>query len=255
MIYLDKGYIGNFEMADKESGRRQLYEYVQQLQAANHKRIIAPINGNTWQQYRLVNWSNGDPVFPLEPQNPLWYCNVYEELGFRPIMKYRSDKFRLGEIQPTDCRRQVTIRGLASQTDLPLLYSISRDGFKDNFLYSDISFAQFEKLYTPVLPMLDPALTIIAEIDGTAAGFIFSFMYGENLVLKSMAVLPQYRSCGVGARLINTVLLAGQQKGAKTAIAALMADDNNSHKIVSKYNSEKIREYNLYALNTKGGSA
>jgi len=248
MIYLDKGYIGNFEMADKELGRQQLYEYVQQLQATGHKRIIAPINGNTWQQYRLVSWTNNDPAFPLEPQNPLWHCDIYEELGFRPIMKYRSDKFRLGKVQPINCGRQIVIRGLASQTDLPLLYNISRDGFKENFLYSDISFTEFAKLYIPVLPLLDPALTIIAEIDGIPAGFIFSFMHGDNLVLKSMAVLPQYRGCGVGARLINAVLRAAQQKGAKTAIAALMADGNNSYKIVEKYESEKIREYTLYAL-------
>jgi len=48
--------------------------------------------------------------------------------------------------------------------------------------------------------------------------------------------------------MMNHVLLAGQRKGLKTAIAALIAEGNNSHKIISKYGSAKIREYTLYCL-------
>jgi len=248
MIYLDKGYIGCFEMADKASGKRQLQEYIWQLKDAGHKRIIAPINGDTWHPYRLVSWSNGDPAFPLEPQNPLWYNEVYEELGFKPLAKYRSDKFNMGNIKPIENNdAALTIRGF-QEDDLRLIYDISIHGFDENFLYTEITFEEYNKLYQPVLQMMDRELVVIAELDGVPVGFVFSFIANNTLILKTMSVLPEFRSRGVGAKLINHVLLAGQRKDAKTAIAAMMSDGNHSMKIVSKYGSEQIREYTLFHL-------
>ena len=248
MLYLDKGYIGCFEMMDKDSGKQQLEEYVRQLKSAGHKRIIAPIDGDTWHTYRLVSWSSGERAFPLEPQNPLWYNEVYGELGFKPFQKYRSDKFKLGHIEPLPANDPSLQLRNFHEDDLKLIYDISLQGFHDNLLYSDISFENFKMLYQPLLPMIDRELVIIAELDGSPAGFMFSFAAGESLILKSMAVLPGYRSWGIGAKMMNHVLLAGQRKGLKTAIAALIADGNNSHKIISKYGNEKIREYTLYCL-------
>ena len=252
MIYLDKGYIGCFEMTDKDSGKRRLEEYVRQLTDAGHKRIIAPINGDTWRQYRLVSWSNGDAPFPLEPQNPLWYNEVFEECGFRPLKKYRSDKFSIENIEPifnTDSARDaLKIRGFRDD-DLRLIYDISLRGFNRNFLYSDITFEEFSGLYQPILPMFDKELAIIAEVNDAPAGFVFSFAVGDTLIIKTIAVLPEYRSSkSVGAKMISHVLAAGRRKGAKTAIGALIAEGNNSLKLALKYGSEQIREYTLYCL-------
>jgi len=253
MVYIDKGYIGCFEMAGKEAGKRQLAEYIRQLKQAGHRRIVAPINGDTWHQYRLVSWSNGDAAFAMEPQNPLWYNEVYEELGFRPLMKYRSDKFSIAHLDNAGGLRvgarndEFDIRGFRDG-DLRLIYDISLSGFDNNFLYNEISFEEFAALYQPILPIIDSDLVLIAEIDGQPAAFLFSFIVGDMLILKSMAVLPQFRSHGIGARLIDHAVLAGHRRGAKTAIAALMSDGNNSNKIISKYGGEKIREYTLYSL-------
>jgi len=246
MIYLEKGYIGRFEMADKDSGKKQLEEYIRQLKDAGHKRIIAPINGSTWHEYRLVSRSNGDVPFPMEPQNPLWYNEVYEECGFKPLKKYRSDKFKIENISPLkNANPDIKIRPF-HDGDLKLIYDISLQGFRDNYLYSEITSEEFNALYQPILPMINGDFAVIAEVNHIPAGFIFSFIVGDTLILKSMAVLPEYRSKGIGAKLINQVLLAGQNNKAKTAIAALIAEGNNSHKITSKYGSEQIREYILY---------
>ena len=252
--YLDKGYIGCFDMADKAQGEAQLAAYVKQLTDAGHQRIIAPINGDTWHAYRLVSWTNGDAAFPLEPQNPLWYNEVYQAQGFTLLMKYRSDKFAIDNVTPMDMG-DVRIRGFGL-ADLPLIYDMSRIGFDGNFLYSDIAYHDFSKLYQPMLPFLDGALAVVAEVDGAPAGFIFSYLAARRLVPKTMAVLPDFRNRGVGAKLINAVLLAAREKGVKTAIAALMSEGNHSHKIVDKYGSEKIREYTLYSLDvtTRGAS-
>jgi len=250
MLYLDRGYIGCFEMPDKDCGKLQLEEYVSQLKSVGHKRIIAPIDGDTWHTYRLVSWSSGESAFPLEPQNPLWYNEVYGEVGFKPFQKYRSDKFDLGHIKPLFANDPSLRLRNFHEDDLRLIYDISLQGFNDNLLYSDITFENFKMLYSPLLPMIDRELVIVAEAEGSPVGFMFSFAAGENLILKSMAVLPEFRSSGIGAKMMNHVLLAGQRKGLKTAIAALIADGNNSHKIISRYGSKKIREYTLYCFET-----
>jgi len=258
MIYLDKGYIGFFEMAekadraDKNAGKRQLNGYVRQLREAGHKRIIAPINGDIWHQYRLVSWTNGDAPFPLEPQNPLWYNDVYLECGFKPLKKYISDKtsienFRLDSLRPLT-GGGLSVRGFG-ENDLKLIYELSLLGFAGSFLYSSITFEEFSKLYQPFLPKLDKELALIAEVDGKAAGFVFSFLTGDSLVIKTVAVLPEYKSFrSIGVRLVGHAMAAGQRKGAKTVIGALMAEGNNSLKIASKHGGECFREYTLYCL-------
>lgn len=246
MIDLEKGYIGCLEMLDQESGTRQLEAYVSELKNRGHQQIIAPINGSTWYPYRLMSWTSGEQPFPLEPQNPLWYNQVYEGCGFKPFKKYRSDQFSIENIKPV-VGTAVRMRPFCA-SDLPLIYDLSLKGFRDNFLYSEITFEEFSRLYQPILPMVDPELVVIAEINQQPVGFMFAFAVSKRLILKTMAVLPEFRSHGIGGQLINQVLVAGQKKGLTKAIAALMADDNHSHKIVSKYGSEKIREYTLYCL-------
>jgi GNAT superfamily N-acetyltransferase len=251
MIYLDKGYIGCFEMPDKDTGKRQLESYVRQLKHAGHGRIIAPINGDTWHTYRLASWSSGSPAFPLEPQNPLWYNDVFEECGFTPLKKYRSDTFCIKNITLSpNTDRALRFRDFRDG-DLEFIYKISLRGFDENFLYSDITFEEFNKLYQPVLPMIDNELAVIAEIDNAPVGFMFSFAIGDTQILKTMAVLPEFRSKRIGTKMMNHVLLAGQRKGLVTAVAALMAEGNNSFNIISKYEKKKIREYTLYCLETQ----
>jgi len=170
------------------------------------------------------------------------------ELGFKPLKKYRSDAFGIDGITALpDLDLDLNFRPFQAD-DLRLIYDISLQGFDENFLYNDITFEEFNKLYQPFLPMVDPALVEIAEVGGVPAGFMFSFAAGESMILKTMAVAPQFRSMGIGARMINRVLLAGQSKGVKTAVAALIAEGNHSHDIVSKYKSQKIREYTLYSM-------
>jgi len=250
VIYLDKGYIGCFEMTDYDSGKRQLEEYVAQLKSAGHKRIIAPIDGDTWHKYRLVSWDSGAPAFPLEPQNPIWYNDVYLDCGFTPLAKYFSVAFpipcRGGVSPPVDER--IAYKKF-EPSDLKTIYDISLNGFDKNLLYDEITFEEFSKLYEPLLPMIDSDFVLIAYVDDVPCGFVFAVGVGDVFILKSIAVLPEYRKLGIGNTLMSRVLLAAREKGFKTAIGALIIDGNISHHMVEKYGAKKIREYTLYEHN------
>ncbi|MCL2019512.1 MAG: GNAT family N-acetyltransferase [Oscillospiraceae bacterium] len=245
MVYSDKGYIGCFEMKDKESGRKQLLEYVRQLKNAGHNRIIAPINGDTWHQYRLMSRTDGSPAFPLEPHNPLWYNEVYTDIGFKPLEKYCSVAFPLGDIEEIPCNNDIIYKTF-EPSDLKTIYDISVTGFVNNFLYEHINYEDFCKLYNPVLPMVDGDLVIIAYKNNTPCGFMFSLGFGDLFILKTIAVLPEYRKFGIGKTLMNKVIVNAQNKGFKTAIGALISEGNVSEDMVARYGAVKIREYTLY---------
>ncbi|MCL1935512.1 MAG: GNAT family N-acetyltransferase [Defluviitaleaceae bacterium] len=248
MIFKNKGYIGPFEMIDKNDGKRKLAQFVEAL--SGHERIIGPIEGSTWHNYRLVSYSDGSPIFPMEPQNHLWYNNVYKEIGFEPLKKYYSERFTINQVKPYRKSNIVIIRYFKFN-DLPNFYNISKVGFTNNFLYEPISYEEFEQLYVPQIKKISHDFILVAEINGKAVGFLFAFVYNGELILKTLATLPDYRTAGVGGRLINTALVKAKTMGINSAVSALTAEDNNSRKVSAKYGGHIFREYTLYILKRK----
>jgi GNAT superfamily N-acetyltransferase len=247
-LYFDKNYIGGFQADNERTGKELLKICMEKMKEKGCKKIIAPIDGSTWFSYRFVSWSSGEKPFLLEPQNPLWYNQVVLEAGFKPIQQYRSDQFSVNNIKAYESN--VVIRKLNKQKideEFKILYELSINGFQDNSFYSDITLEIFKAIYAKMIPIIEEDLVVIAEVNGLPVGFIFAFDGGDKkLILKSMAVLNDYRRMRIGADLIHYVLWSGAKKGFHTAIAALMRDDNHSRKIVEKYGSEKIREYTVY---------
>ncbi|MDR1069282.1 MAG: GNAT family N-acetyltransferase [Gracilibacteraceae bacterium] len=253
MIYPDKGYIGFFDMDDPESGALLLRSRVDALRASGCRRIIAPIDGDTWRRYRLVSWSDGTAAFPLEPQNPLWYNDVYLKAGFQPLAEYSSGAFPLGGVALGGASRGPRIRPFDlsdGENELARIYTLSTQGFTANFLYTDIAREDFLAMYRPLLKLIDPDLAVFAELDGQPAGFLFAFPAGERLILKTITVPPARRGRGIGAAMVHHALRAGQAKGLTQAVAALISDGNRSLDIVAAYGCVPFRRYTLYCLET-----
>ena len=245
MIYPELGYIGQFHMTDATTGKQQLLDYINQLKEQGHSKIVAPINGSTWQSYRLVSFSD-DTIspFPKEPDNPLWYNEVYKEVGFTPLHTYYSEIFHIG--YGLKFNRGLDIRQF-SPADFKAIYEIASVSFQDNFMFSPISYEDFAQLYgRSAQAGNDSDYIALAYVDNKPVGFIFSYVFNNALVLKTMAVLPEYRSLGIGAGLINHVCTVAKENGVKKAIGALISSGNHSGKIVSKYGSKVFREYTLY---------
>jgi len=249
MIFKDKGYIGNFEMKDIQDGKEKLARYIEEL--AEHDEIIGPIDGSTWYNYRLVSYTDGSPSFPMEPSNPLWHNDVYTDLGFVPIKKYFSQRGPIKDIKPYKKSEMVNIRGFKSgdvHAMLQTMYEISKASFTNNFLFHPISYAEFEALYLPRFNMIDHDFILVAEMDHKAVGFLLAFVANEILIVKTVAVMPEYRFAGIGGMIINAALVKAEKLGIKTSIAALMAEDNTSRKAATRYGGKIFREYTLYGL-------
>ncbi len=248
-LYYDKGYIGMFDCLDAQSGSDILRLAIDELSALGHKKIIAPIDNNTWFSYRIVSFDSGLPTFPLEKTNPLWQNEAFVMAGFQPLKEYFSYTFKIkgGGLKARD---DIKIRHIIKadfEREIKGIYDLSMCGFAENYLFSPISFEHFRLLYEGVLPMLDERFFYIAEVNDKPIAFLFCYDGGDGrFVLKSMAIEPSFRERGIGTHLIELALSDAYDYGFRTAIGAYIRMGNHSGKIVQKHKGEILRKYRLY---------
>jgi predicted N-acetyltransferase YhbS len=90
-----------------------------------------------------------------------------------------------------------------------------------------------------------PALSLLAEIDGEAAGHILltkASIFGAHLsvvtlALAPLSVVPKHQSCGVGKRLVS----AAQQRAAALDFGSILLVGNRSY--YSQFGFEPLSRY------------
>lgn len=215
------------------------------------KILRGPINLTTWHGYRFLASSETDPFF-LEPINKSYYPNHFKKLGFLPVAKALSTIDEISEDLIKKFTREVYPKALLkirqfnidrAENDLNILYKMAKQIFTYTWNYVEINFDEFFYLYKPIIPLVDPEFFVFAqEEDGKDIGFIFSindYLSKERIIIKTAAVLPEYRKQKVASFLFNHVLLKAKQKGYKKVVFALMNEDNQAIKFVQSKDSQK----------------
>lgn len=257
--------IGHYEALDDTAAHELLHEACCTLAQNGASLAIGPIDGTTWRRYRLITQRGDEPPFFLEPDNPDPYPEQFAAAGFTPLTRYYSSlNDDLGKTVPFSdelrqqlCDAGIRIRHLdagAFMAELSRIYDISVAGFRNNFLYTDISRDEFIGTYAKVQPLVRPELVLFAEREGVPVGFIFALpdqlriqrgLPADTVILKSMAVLPEWNGRGIGARLMAEVSSNAHRLGFTRAIHALMHEDNRSRTMSGHYGRE-IRQYTLF---------
>jgi GNAT superfamily N-acetyltransferase len=259
-------YIGHYEALENADAHELLANACQTLQENGALFVIGPIDGTTWRRYRLITRRGEEPPFFLEPDNPDSYPGHFEASGFSPLARYYSSlednpggNFDLPDgllyrLQSDD----IVIRHLdtnAFMDELSRIYEISTDGFRGNFLYSDISRDEFFSMYTRVQQYVHSEMVLFAEQKGRPVGFIFAVPDVlrthkghplDTVILKSMAVMPEMNGRGIGTWLRVQVSRNAWRLGFKRSIHALMHEHNRSRGMGSR-NCREIRQYTLYS--------
>ena len=260
------GFIGHYAVQNATAATRLLRGACEQLAAFGCTLAIAPIDGNTWQRYRLLTERGTHPVFFLEPDNPDDWPSHFLDQGFTPLTQYTSAlNTNLSYIDPRLERVEsrlhnagVEIRPINLQRieeELHWVYEVAIASFRRNFLYTPITEAAFIAQYRRLLPYLNPELILIAEHNYNPVGFLFAIpdwlqpQRGESvntIIIKTVAVLPNRIYAGLGNLLVASCQNRAHQKGFTRAIHALMHDANPSRNLSRRY-AETIRRYSLFA--------
>lgn len=117
----------------------------------------------------------------------------------------------------------ITIRR-AEKKDIPILLSMNHEVFVDNKQYDDdllMEWSSSEKGKTYFSELLgDPQkYCLIAEESGHPAGYIacspkkYGYRKSRYLEIDNMGVNPEFRSQGIGSKLISEVLQWAKSKG------------------------------------------
>ena len=240
--------------------------------------LIGPINGNTWNPYRLVTEGFDQPAFALETYTDKCYPGQFEAAGFVSVAEYASSILpckedfcgRYESLAKELADRGITVRNFDRSKvneELDALYKVSIEAFADNFLYSPITKDQFLSLYKPIIDIVDEELVLIAEKDGIAVGYLFAIankllaptnnVFNDSLVLKTLARVPGTKEelGGIGLYLTSLCHARAKAKGFERIIHALYKNDNRSACFSNSPDIEVFRKYNLFAKELNHGTS
>ncbi len=260
------GLIGHYAAHDPAAAAQLLRRACAELAAHDCTLAVGPMDGNTWQRYRLLTERGPEPIFFLEPDNPDDWPAHFTRSGFTVLAHYVSS---LNEhLEPHDPRTAAVAERLAAQgihirpldagrfeEELRRIYTLSADSFRNNFLYTPISEEEFLAQYQGVRPYVRPELVLVAEQQDRLVGFIFAVpdllqarrgQTIDTVVIKTIAVHPDHAGTGLGSVLGTRCQEAAYRLGYRRAIHALMHESNTSRRISNHY-ARPIRRYALFA--------
>ena len=261
------GCIGELEINNSNDGIKLIEKCEEILFSKGIKYIVAPMNGNTWKKYRTLKYTNGEEPFILENVNPIEDNKTLKNAGFEEINTYTSckglisdayysDIINLAEKQLAD--ENIIIRKFNKDdyiNDLYKIFNVSKESFTKNPFYTPIDREDFISQYEPYINMVDEDLILIAEKDGIEVGFVFcipnfnELKQGKSLqtlILKTIAVKPEYEDLAIGNVLLNRIANIAKEKNYLEWIFAFMHSSNTSQKMASRNGAKMIREYALY---------
>ncbi len=257
--------LGNFFTQDRQAGKELLLHAVARAKMLGSEYVIGPMNGSTWSKYRLVTEAGTSPPFLMEYYTPAEWPEIFVSAGFEEIATYYSASTEQIVYEDRSATKfiakqrelGVTIRPFnkaQATSDLTAIHALSLQSFSKNFLYTDISLADFLAVYEKILPYVVPEFFLLAEHRGKLVGFIFAIpdflkkQMGkevDSLIIKTVAKIPDRTYAGLGNYLVYTIHQRAAEKGFKEIIHALMYDSNVSRSISNK-SAQTIRKYTLY---------
>jgi GNAT superfamily N-acetyltransferase len=182
----DTAFIGYFAAAPgAELGVVEMLAAAEEwLASMGARRVIAPVNGSGMLGMGvLTDAFDESPMFPL-PWNPSYYPAHLEAAGYAkayPLYVYEVDlrspeyaRTARSGIDDAQCDvRQIDKRRWREELDL--YRRLFNAGFRDEWEMHEYERAEFEELYLPLKPVVDPRLILFAELDGEPVGICSGF--------------------------------------------------------------------------------
>ena len=258
------GSIGFFELdtSHKRYGdiaQSLLKQATSWLKSRSCHKAVGPMNLNTWFPYRFRSDEEVKRRYSWEPIHPQSYLDEWLGYGFSVNARYKA--FNTGELGKFVATTQGAYEHCLSEgyhfrdfdaeyffdRDIPILYEMSMECFKDNHLFEPISLEAFKSLYVPIADKMDHSLgQICFAKDGSPAGFGFSFIDDDAFVVKTLATMPQHRGHGISNALAYIAGTTAYERGMRSYITAIIHAGAQSESYGKK--GELIWEHNYDLL-------
>ena len=230
----------------------------------NTTKLIGPMEGSTWQNYRFTT-SKNTPLFFTESCNKPYYSNQFINGGFNELSTYSStldsniecNLKRLKQFKEKFEPHNLIIRNLNLddfENELIKIGQFCNATFNSNYLFSTLDPNLFAKKYRTIKSKIEAELFIIVEDEkGEVQAFLFSIpnyldTSKKSIIIKSMATLPKRHLAGLQIYLGELMYSKAISMGYSKAIHAYMIEDNMSKGLSRKFNSEPYKKHILYQM-------
>lgn len=222
---------------------------VETLRSEGFEALIGPMDGDTWHAYRYAVEGDGSPPFLMEPMPDEAAVAALRMNGFEAIETYSSSRCTLETPSFPATLEGVSVApwdGSDPERFLSDVHDLSSEAFSRNPFYKPLDRPGFDRLYRPLVPMLDRRLVLFAhDGDGALVGFVFGF---PDPTRPGTCVLKTYasRKRGVGRVLLDAFHANAASAGFSEVIHALMHDGNESLDRSGRQGATRFRRYALF---------
>ena len=265
-------YIGNVNIYEKyRKDEEQLFNKVfEELKKEGIETIIGPLNGTTWNTYRYVTEKGNGRPFLMEPWNEDYSVSLFEKLDFKHLAGYISTVMegmnsdgrkklnkKIEKLKKFDSYKDIRVESAENKDLLTVLnkvYDLTVEAFKNNFLYSKLEREIFLKMYLSYEDKIIKKFFKMLYLKDELIGYVFGIPdYTElgykgkidTIILKTIAVSPEYNGKGMGYILINSLIEEAEKEGYENVIYALMHESNVS-KNIGLLLGNILRKYTLF---------
>ena len=255
--------IGNYESVNDLKVSEKLMNFiVSEARKSGADFLIGPMNGSTWDNYRFsVHHQHAN--FLLEPYHHLYYNEHFFSSGFKTISNYTSsidkdlhhDHPNVLKLDINFLQAGLTIRNIDMsnyERELKKLYPFISSAFKNNFLYTPISWEAFYKKYMEAAKIINPEYVLIAEdVQRNIKGFIFCYddLLSKNekkIVIKTIAREKSKELSGLGHAMANRILQLVKNRNYQSIIHAFMIEQGTSTGVSENFFGTIYKNYALY---------
>jgi hypothetical protein len=231
---------------------------------------------NSWFNYRLKitnHAANSEEQHPWEPVSSNFYESIFRTAGFTDALRYSSHFFELSEVSQWqlhiahlrhDHEKLQTegyeIRPLSCgenlEHDIRSIFEISNISFSNQPMFERIPYALFKEITLPPLTQFNSMPSRICfDSHGRPVGFMFAFLLNGLIVFKSIAVLPEFQTKGIGNAMTLELCQFGLEQNVRKCVGALIRGGNRSEMFGKSFEktvtSSGKNEYILLSRNVK----
>ncbi len=250
-------YFGFIESTSDENLKSLIVQIEKFAKKNNFKKVIGPIDGATWNNYRfqfkiaVPNAYYGQPTYSKK------ICDVFLQSGFVVSEMYETIEIKnLGFIKTQ----------LATFSSIPLaaikflqptvqmliecqsqFHTILNGIFKENLAYTEISSNESRIIFTTIQNTINYDLSLIAfNSENKIVGFMFNYLKGSTLYIKTIGFVTEYRNQGLSVfKMLNYFFMSLDHTHSFDTVVLCLMKKNNFPSLVASGINQHSNEYVL----------
>ncbi|HET9858096.1 MAG TPA: GNAT family N-acetyltransferase [Chthoniobacterales bacterium] len=283
------GCFGLFESIDDVDVAAALFDTgADWLRRRGRSEIMGPIDYSTNYVCGLLIDGFQHPPTVLTAHNPPYYARLIEACGFEKVKDWYAWWFDPDNAPVSRLRRLVNARARKTSVKIrPIdlrrpaeesqrLAAVFNDAWKNNWGFVPFTEAEAKHMATEMRPIIDPRMTLIAEIDNAPVAFVIcvpdinvalqrvngrltrfglpigliKLLYYRRKIRTArfiaLGVLEKYRRAGVAEMLVLQVLEEGASRGFTAELSMTLEDNTMVNRFIEAVGASKYKTYRIY---------